>query len=74
MAFTHNTTPTHYHQNSLSTFTMFASRPSQERSREDPPSPPPQPPPSPVNWSRSLSDLDDMSLELIDEPLAPLEI
>ncbi|CBY00227.1 hypothetical protein IAQ61_011158 [Plenodomus lingam] len=38
--------------------------PSQDRSRDDPPSPPPQPPPSPSGWSRLVSM----------DPLAPVEI
>ncbi|RYN36741.1 hypothetical protein AA0113_g2503 [Alternaria arborescens] len=40
------------------------STPTQDRSRDDPPSPPPQPPPSPAHWNRLVS------LEF----LAPLEI
>jgi hypothetical protein len=65
MAFAYNTTSIHNYSDGLLAITAFTLSSSQERSREDPPSPPPQPPPSPVNWSRPMSDIDDMSLEMV---------
>lgn len=65
MAFTSNNTSNCDFSIEFHAVTAFPSSSSQERSREDPPSPPPQPPPSPVNWSHPLSDLGDMSSDLV---------
>jgi hypothetical protein len=65
MVFTYNNHSNCDHSIEFHAVTTFPLSLSQERSREDPPSPPPQPPPSPVNWSHPLSDLGDMSSDLV---------